>query len=100
MCLSFNNFTRSDFSFFVLLFFGLFFSSPEEVVLHMSNFLYDLVHLAFPREELPVLEVIEHDGNKAHLFVWLECKSKRHHVSFKSKNKSRGIIEIFLILIT
>lgn len=66
----------------------------------MSNFLYDLVHLAFPREELPVLEVIEHDGNKAHLFVWLECKSKRHRVSFKSKNKSRGLIEIFLILIT
>lgn len=64
-----------------LLFFSLyylFFSLPEEVVFHISDFLYDLlVPPGFPREELSRLEVIEHDGNKAHLIIWLEHENKK-----------------------
>lgn len=63
---------------FVFGAFVIFLVPPEEAVLHISNVLYDLLlHLAFTREELPVLEVTEHDGNQAHLLVWLEHKSKR-----------------------
>ena len=66
--------------FFVVVFFpfAIFLSSPEEADLHISDFLYELlVSLVFPWEELPVLEVIEHDGDEAHLIIWLEHKKKR-----------------------
>lgn len=56
----------------------LFLSLLEEVALHISNFLYDLlVLLVFPWKELPVLEVVQHDGNKSHLIIWLEHKKKK-----------------------
>lgn len=63
-------------SFFVLV---IFLSLPEEVLLHISNFLYDLLlPLVFPWEELSLLEVIQHDSNKAHLMIWLEHKNKKY----------------------
>ncbi len=78
ICTPFYNYALSvgSFFFFVLI---IFLSLPEEVVLHISNFLYDLLlPLAFPWEELSVLEVVEHDSNKAHLIIGLERKNKKY----------------------
>lgn len=70
--------TSSSFFVFFLFLFVIFHSSPEEVVLHISNFLYNLIHaLSFPWEELSVLEVIEHDGNEAHLIIRLKHENKK-----------------------
>lgn len=62
----------SSFFFFALV---IFLSLLEEVGRHVSNSLYDLLlPLVFPRKELLILKVIEHDGNKSHLIIWLEQK--------------------------
>lgn len=45
---------------------------PEEAVLHLPDFLYELLPLVFPREELPVLEVVEHHHHQTHLVIRLE----------------------------
>lgn len=48
------------------------FSVPDEEVLHISHFMYELlIALEFPYVELPVLEVIKHDYKQAHPFIWL-----------------------------
>lgn len=58
------------------------FVSPEEIVLHISYFLYEVLPKPFAWEEIPVLKVIEHDGNKALLTVWLEDKGKKQISDF------------------
>ena len=54
---------------------------PEEAVLHLPDFLYELLPLAFPREELPVLEVVKHHHHQTHLVIRLE---KEHSVELES----------------
>lgn len=50
-----------------------FFPAPDEEVLHISHFMYELlIALELPYVELPVLEVIKHDCKQAHPFIWLE----------------------------
>lgn len=47
---------------------------PNKKILRISNSLNDLLlPLALPGEKLPVLEVKEYDGDKAHLIFWLDC---------------------------
>lgn len=76
--ISFNNSTPSLRSFFCCFLPVIFLSLPEQDVVHISNCLYDLfLTLAFPWEELSVLEVIEHDSNKAHLIICLEHENKK-----------------------
>lgn len=66
----------------------IFLSLLEEVVLHFSYLLYDLPFpLVFPWEELSVLEVIEHDSNKAQLIFWLEQKKKGIIISALTKEQ-------------
>lgn len=50
---------------------------PKEVGLHISHFIYKFFSsTVLAWEKLPVLEVIEHDDNKAHLIIWLDQKKK------------------------
>ena len=83
-CLTFCLTSFYFFVFFLFLFLFLSVSSssvlpfrpfghlPVEAVLHVQDFLYKLLPPMFPWEELPVLEVIKHDGHQAHLLVGLQ----------------------------